>query len=140
MPIYRCVVQQNRLNGEQKRQIALEITRIHAEVTAAPEVFVDVIFEETPRGNWFTGGELSSRSIIQAHIRAGRTDEQKVRLMSGISKSWKQITGQAEQDLEITLTDFPAKHIMRGGLLLPDAGEEHRWLDELKATASAAIE
>jgi phenylpyruvate tautomerase PptA (4-oxalocrotonate tautomerase family) len=140
MPIYRCVIQQNRLAAEQKRQIALEITRIHAEVTNAPEVFVDVIFEEKSRGDWFTGGELSSRSVIQAHIRAGRTDEQKVRLMSGISRSWRQVTGQGEQDLEITLTDFPAKHIMRGGMLLPEPGHEHRWLDQLEAAASGAIE
>ena len=140
MPIYRCVIQQNRLSAELKRNIAREITRVHSEVTGAPESFVDVIFEETRRGDWFTGGELSSRSIIQAHIRAGRTDEQKARLMSALSRTWKQVTGQAEQDLEITITDFLAKHIMRGGLLLTEAGEEQQWLDQLEATASRAIE
>lgn len=140
MPIYRCLVQKNRLDGEQKRKVASEITRIHAEVTGAPESFVDVIFGEMVRGDWFTGGELSSRSLIQAHIRAGRTDEQKTRLMSAISQSWKQVTGQAEQDLEITLTDIEAKNIMRGGMLLPRAGEEHQWLEEFEAATSGAIE
>jgi len=141
MPIYRCLIQQNRFNAEQKRQIAQEITRIHAEVTGAPEIFVDVIFDEAALGDWFTGGALSSRSIIQAHIRAGRTEEQKTRLMAGISRSWKQVTGQAEQGLEITMTDFEAKHLMRGGRLLPEAGEEHQWLDQLRAAAATgAIE
>jgi phenylpyruvate tautomerase PptA (4-oxalocrotonate tautomerase family) len=140
MPIYRCLIQENRLDAEQKRQVAREITRIHAEVTGAPESFVDVIFDEAARGDWFTGGALSSRSIIQAQIRAGRTEEQKTRLMSGISRSWKQVTGQDEQDLEITMTDFEAKHLMRGGRLLPEAGAEHQWLDQLEAAATGAIE
>jgi phenylpyruvate tautomerase PptA (4-oxalocrotonate tautomerase family) len=140
MPIYRCLVQQNRFNAEQKSKLACEITRIHAEVTGAPEIFVDVIFDEAAQGDWFTGGELSSRSIIQAHIRAGRTVEQKTRLLSSISRSWKLVTGQPEQDLEITLTDFEAKNIMRGGMLLPEAGEEHQWLEQLEAATSGAIE
>jgi len=62
MPIYRCLIQKDRLDSEQKRKVASEITRIHAEVTGAPESFVDVIFDEIVRGDWFTGGELSSRS------------------------------------------------------------------------------
>lgn len=135
MPIYHCLVQQDSLSAEQKQQVSREITRIHGEVTGAPAIFVDVIFDEVPRGDWFTAGEPSSRSIIQAAIRAGRTDDVKARLMSEISRSWNRVTGQREQDLEIAVTDFPARYLMRGGMLLPEDGQERDWLTRLKAVA-----
>ena|SRR5215469_11111964 len=136
MPVYHCLIQQNSLSAEQKQKVAREITRIHGEVTGAPAVFVDVIFDEVPRGDWFTGGEHSSRAIIQAAIRAGRSDEKKARLMAEISRSWNQVTGQREQDLEIAVTDFQARHLMRGGMLLPEDGQEREWLARLQAAAA----
>jgi len=135
MPVYHCLIQQNSLTAEQKRDVSREITRIHGEVTGAPSIFVEVIFDEVPRGDWFTGGQPSSRSIIQAAIRAGRTDEKKARLMAEISSSWKRVTGQREEDLEIAVADFPARYLMRGGMLLPEDGEEQQWLARLKAAA-----
>jgi 4-oxalocrotonate tautomerase family enzyme len=138
MPVYQCLIQQNSLSAEQKRQVSREITRIHSEVTGAPAIFVDVIFDEVPRGDWFTGGEPSSRSIIQANIRAGRSDEKKARLMAEISRSWNQVTGQREEDLEIAVTDFQARYLMRVGMLLPEDGQEQQWLARLKAAAPAA--
>ena len=135
MPIYHCLIQQDSLSAEQKQQVSREITRIHGEVTGAPAVFVDVIFDEVPRGHWFTAGEPSSRSIIQAAIRAGRSDGKKARLMAEISRSWKQVTGQREEDLEITITDFQARHLMRGGMLLPEDGQEREWLARFEAAA-----
>ena len=136
MPIYQCLIQQNSLSAEQKQQMSAEITRIHRDVTGAPAIFVDVIFDEVPRGDWFTAGEPSSRSIIQAAIRAGRTDEQKASLMSQISRSWNRVTGQREEDLEIAVMDFPARYLMRGGMLLPEDGQEREWLARLKSAAT----
>jgi len=136
MPVYHCLIQQNSLSADQKQQMSREITRIHSEVTGAPAIFVDVIFDEVPRGDWFTGGEPSSRSIIQAAIRAGRSDDKKARLMTEISRSWKQVTGQRQEDLEIAVTDFQARHLMRGGMLLPEDGQEREWLARLQGAAA----
>jgi hypothetical protein len=58
--------------------------------------------------------------------------------MAEISRSWNQVTGQREEDLEIAVTDFQARYLMRGGMLLPEDGQEQQWLARLKAAAPAA--
>ena len=46
--------------GEQKRQLAQEITEVVSRVAGAPPDKVDVIIEEHPREHWATGGKLYS--------------------------------------------------------------------------------
>jgi phenylpyruvate tautomerase PptA (4-oxalocrotonate tautomerase family) len=131
MPQYHCLVQQNRWNAEQKSALAHAITAVHCEVTGAPRHFVHVFFHEIRDGNWFTAGEVSGFSIVNAYIRAGRTDPQKAELMSQISRRWSQITGQSERELVVTVTDLRPEHWMEAGYLMPQAGEEKDWLARL---------
>ena len=56
--------------------------------------------------------------------------------MSQISRSWNRVTGQREEDLEIAVMDFPARYLMRGGMLLPEDGQEREWLARLKSAAT----
>jgi phenylpyruvate tautomerase PptA (4-oxalocrotonate tautomerase family) len=131
MPQYRCLVQQGRLDTAKKTELAREITRIHCELTGAPKHFVHVIFQDHPAGDWFTAGERSSFSIVNASIRAGRSDAQKRNLMELISREWSRITGQSEREVVVTVTDIAPQHWMEAGQLMPQPGEEKQWFARL---------
>lgn len=131
MPQYRCLVQQGRFDTAKKTELAREIERIHCELTGAPKHFVHVIFQDHPAGDWFTAGERSSFSIVNASIRAGRSDAQKRNLMELISREWSRITGQSEREVVVTVTDIAPQHWMEAGQLMPQPGEEKQWFARL---------
>jgi len=131
MPQYRCLVKQGCLSGAVKTELAQAITRIHCELTGAPRHFVHVIFQEHPAGDWFTAGQQSSFSIVNASIRSGRTDGQKLSLMEQISREWSRITGLPEIEIVVTVTDIASEHWMEAGHLMPQAGEEKEWFARL---------
>ena len=74
MPTYFCTTPEGRLTAEQKRKIAVEITRVHCEVTGAPSFFAQVIFDEVKPGNYFMGGAplQHDQLFVYGHIRGGR--------------------------------------------------------------------
>jgi phenylpyruvate tautomerase PptA (4-oxalocrotonate tautomerase family) len=131
MPQYHCLTQADRWSEAQKAALAESITAVHCEVTGAPPHFVHVLFREIRRGDWFTSAQPSQFSIINAYIRAGRTDQQKAELMSQISRCWSDVTGQSERELVITVTDVRPEHWMEAGHLMPQPGEEKEWLEKL---------
>jgi 4-oxalocrotonate tautomerase family enzyme len=131
MPQYHCLVQQGRLSGEKKAEVAREITRIHCDLTNAPKHFVHVIFREVAPGDWFTADKQSSFSIVNAFIRAGRSDEQKQKLLTQISSAWSKVTGQTERELVVTITDIRSETWMEAGQIMPPPGGEKEWFARL---------
>jgi 4-oxalocrotonate tautomerase family enzyme len=131
MPQYHCLVQKDRFTNEKKAELANEITRIHCELTGAPAHFVHVLFTDFASGNWFTAAEPSGFSIVNAFIRAGRSDAQKQTLLEQISNSWSRITGQSELEIVVTVTDIKSEHWMEAGQLMPQPGEEKEWFARL---------
>ncbi len=134
MPQYRCLVQEGRFSKEVKAQLAREITRVHCELTGAPAHFVHVLFSEFGAGDWFTAGEQSRFSTVNAFIRAGRSDEQKRQLLEKISRGWNRITGQSEREIVVTVTDIRSEHWMEAGQLMPQPGGEKEWFARLGIT------
>lgn len=130
MPVYTCNVRPGDLTAELKAEIAREITRIHCEVTGAPTAFVQVFFREVPTGDGYVGGKPFTQATITGLIRAGRSQDDKSKLLFGISGAWSRITGQAEKDVFVAVQDVPAKNMVEDGALLPEAGEEEVWLAE----------
>src|SRR5947207_13798830 len=82
MPTYYCTSIEGRLSAQQKRRIASEITRVHAEVTGAPSYFAQVIFDEVKSGNYFIGGAVLNHDqlFVYGHIRGGRAAVDKPRM------------------------------------------------------------
>ena len=129
MPIYTCSAPSGELTGEQKAAIAAEITRIHCEVTGAPAAFVHVFFHDLAPGNAFISGRpFDGRAAVVGLIRAGRSDEDKARILFGISAAWHAVTGLDEKKIVVGVEDVPAKNIVEDGALLPEPGEEEAWL------------
>lgn len=131
MPQYRCLVQEGRFSKEVKAQLAGEITRVHCELTGAPAHFVHVLFSESGADDWFTAGNPSRFSIVNAFIRGGRSDDQKRKLLENISRGWSRISGQSEREIVVTITDIRSEHWMEAGHLMPQPGGEREWFARL---------
>ncbi len=137
MPIYQCSPQRGLLTEDMKAKIATAITDAHVEATGAPRVFVHVFFNEIPPGISYSAGEPDTEiSGITGSIRAGRTLEQKQKLIKQIVASWTEITGQPAKHLIAGLTEIDSEVQMEYGLILPKPGDEPAWF----ATNAAALD
>jgi phenylpyruvate tautomerase PptA (4-oxalocrotonate tautomerase family) len=133
MPMYKCYSSKGLVTESARQQIAKEITTIHCEATGAPPSFVNVMFLEIPAGGSFIAGQLSTRSVIEGNIRAGRDLETRQAMLRTLSKMWTRLTGQSEVDLLIGLNEIPSENVMEVGLIFPQPGDEQQWFDENRA-------
>jgi phenylpyruvate tautomerase PptA (4-oxalocrotonate tautomerase family) len=58
MPAYTVTAPVGQLSSIQKQRLAMEITRVHCDVTGAPSYFVQVIFNDVPEGNYFRAARV----------------------------------------------------------------------------------
>jgi len=119
MPI--VVVERKALLGaDTKAKVAAEFTEILKEVIKSPDDLISVVFHDLPADSTFRGGVPTDEALIFLHVRLGRSDEVLLRLLKGISDVWTRITGESEDAVEILLSQYPAKFVMRGGVRLPE--------------------
>lgn len=143
MPAYTVTAPSSQLSPAQKQRLAMEITRVHCEVTGAPRFFVQVIFNDVPEGNYFRGGRVlegTDNVYVHGRIRAGRDSETKERLLVDLMKA---VADAAEIDpasLQIYLVEVPARQIVEFGSILPLPGEEEAWWQAMPASLRARIE
>jgi phenylpyruvate tautomerase PptA (4-oxalocrotonate tautomerase family) len=132
MPVYQVITTTDLLSDEQRQDVVSEITRIHTTHTGAPELFVNVVFLETPAGRIFTAGEPSQMSFIVGHIREGREIEVRQAMLRELSAMWAQITGHGDRDLLLALQENDSRAAMEAGLIFPAAGAEEEWFTQNK--------
>jgi hypothetical protein len=51
-------------------------------------------------------------------------------LLTALSEMWTRVTGQAEQELIVGLTEVDASSAMEAGLIFPQPGHEAEWLEQ----------
>jgi len=124
MPLYYCSVPRGSTSLEQRERIAAEITRIHCATTGAPPLFVHAFFVEASERELPPG----KRAAVLGSIRAGRSPEQKRRIVSEIRGAIASITANAEDAVQVATVDVPARWVMEGGEVLPEPGDETAWL------------
>jgi phenylpyruvate tautomerase PptA (4-oxalocrotonate tautomerase family) len=132
MPTYVCQVPAGFLAVTQKSAIAKAISHSHSDATGAPPFFVQVVIEEMGSGERFLGGELVANHIwIYGHIRAGRTKEQKTKLMLQIMRDVAKIAGLPEESIWVYLNNLDPTDMVEYGHVLPESGAEQKWFDSL---------
>ena len=124
MPLYRCAVSKGSTTENQRARIAKEIVRIHCDVTGAPPSFVHAFFSEAAADQLPEG----KAAFVLGSIRWGRTDEQKARIVSGLTDVVANVLGLDGDEVGVATVDVPSKWNMEGGELLPEPGEEAEWL------------
>jgi phenylpyruvate tautomerase PptA (4-oxalocrotonate tautomerase family) len=137
MPFYSCNVPAGSLTDSQKDELARAITRIHAEVTGAPPDLVHVIYNELAPADSYTAGEPSSDIIITGHIRAGRSDADKQRLLRQVARASAAIAGHPLDAIAVFVRDVAPKYVLESGEIAPELGDEDAWL-ERRARSRAA--
>jgi|SRR5271155_2284905 phenylpyruvate tautomerase PptA (4-oxalocrotonate tautomerase family) len=132
MPTYICAVKTGLLNDEQKQRIASAITRLHSEATGAPTWFVQVVIDEQEPRQRYLGGQPADHHIwIRADIRAGRTGEQRQRLMLSIMRAVSEISGVEESAIWVYLCNLAPDDMVEYGRVLPLPGKEEAWFEAL---------
>jgi len=139
MPFYNCNVPAGSLTDSQKDELARAITRIHAEVTGAPPALVHVIYNELAAADSYTAGEPSSDTIITGHIRAGRSDADKQRLLREVAGACAAIAHRPLDTIAIFVRDVPPKYILESGEIVPELGEEDAWLAKRERSRAARL-
>jgi len=130
MPTYFCTSTNGRLTSEQKKKIAGEITRIHAEVTGAPSYFAQVIFNEVETGDWFMGGApLHHEHIfVNGHIRAGRAAVDKTRMIKLMAEAVAAAAQvESTRAVWVYVNELPPRQMIEFGHVLPEPGDEPAW-------------
>src|SRR5438094_1886850 len=134
MPTYVCVVKAGLLNNLQKHRIAAAITRLHSETTGAPTWLVQVVIDESDQRQCYLGGQRAEHQIwIRGDIRAGRTSEQRQRLMLGIVQAVSEISGVEESAIWVYLCSLAPDDMVEYGRVLPQPGQEQAWFEGLSA-------
>ena len=138
MPFYSCNIPAGSLTDSQKDDLAKAITRIHADVTGAPPDLVHVIYNEVSAGDSYTAGEPSSDTIITGHIRAGRSDADKQRLLRELAAA-AATTGRRLDTIAVFIRDVPPKYVLESGEIAPELGEEGAWLARRARSRAARL-
>ena len=133
MPTYVCWTRAGQLSPDQRQRIAKSITEIHHDVTLAPRFFVQVIFNELESSfQYFGDAEAGTGHIwIRADIRSGRTQEQKIRLLTGIVDDVCSISNMPRENIRIYISEIPGTNIFEFGDIAPQPGEEDAWFAKL---------
>jgi len=131
MPLYICVAPSGSIPAEGKQEISRSITRIHCEVTNAPPTFVHALFFDREQvsslGPLWKDVSPDCQYQIVGTIRAGRTDEQKERLVSGIRNSVAEVLGVGIEQVAVATADSESRWTLEGGHMIPEPGEEEAW-------------
>jgi phenylpyruvate tautomerase PptA (4-oxalocrotonate tautomerase family) len=140
VPTYVCQVPAGSLSVTQKSAIAKAISHKHSEATGAPPFFVQVVLEEKGSGERFLGGEPVANHIwIYGQIRAGRTKEQKTKLMLEIMRDVAKIAGLPEVSIWVYLNNLDPTDMVEYGHVLPEPGAEQEWFDRLPESLKAYL-
>ena len=124
MPVYSVTTEMGRLDQEQKEKIAAGITAIHGEETGAPEPLIHVVFTGYPQGVAWSSGRPGAPNVIQASIRAGRSEEVRVRMMERMTALMCEVADVSVRDVIVALFDFAPHWAMEAGMVLPPTQKE----------------
>jgi hypothetical protein len=87
--------------------------------------------ESDQRQRYLSGQPADQQIWIRGDIRAGRTSEQRQRLMLGIVQAVSEISGVEESAIWVYLCNLAPEDMVEYGHVLPWPGEEQAWFEAL---------
>jgi phenylpyruvate tautomerase PptA (4-oxalocrotonate tautomerase family) len=103
-----------------KAKLANSITDVVHSKIKSDLYHISVIFNDLPSESSYVAGKPGSDTVIVCNIRLGRSEGAIKALSKGISDIWHEITGQREDQIEVTVQEFQAKYVVRGGKEMPE--------------------
>lgn len=130
MPVYTCTTNTEAFDGRTKKDLAAEITHIHAEINHVPTTCVNVVFHEVRPENLYTDSVPALSLLINGWVRQGHPAEETTRLALEIAHASSHITGLPEKQVLVVIQSSPASAAVEGGRVLPEPGQEADWIAE----------
>jgi hypothetical protein len=90
-----------------------------------------VVDENEQRQRYLNGIPADRQIWIRADIRAGRTSEQRQRLMLSIMQAVSEISGVEQNSIWIYLCNLAPDDMVEYGRVLPPPGKEQEWFEAL---------
>ena len=124
MPLYTVTTQAGVLNSETKATLAGELTAFHSEYAGVPKNWVHIVFQEYPKGNGFSAGDVAAAAALTLLIRAGRSSEYKRGLMKRLWELLQDATGAPDDQIVLGIQEVPASQAMEMGRIMPDVADQ----------------
>ena len=133
MPTYVIRAPKASLTAAVKQQLARQVTSVHSRVTAGADACVQVLFFGTEADDCYLGGQMlrAPHCFIQGHIRAGRSALERAELIRELLPSASELLGVPRYAIWIYISELPPRAMAEFGHLLPEQGDEERWLAAL---------
>ncbi len=116
MPLHTIFAEEGSTSGKTKAKIAVEITRVHAEVMKELRA-CHVSFYGMGRG--YTAGEKAATAAVNCVLRDGHSAQEKNDMLKRIWSMFQQLTGVATEQLAISLQEIPASNALEMGQIMP---------------------
>jgi phenylpyruvate tautomerase PptA (4-oxalocrotonate tautomerase family) len=124
MPFYQFTVPADSPSARHKAEIAAAFTKVHTEVTGAPSRYVNCSFVEVSAGSLFVADQPVEHGRMVGIIRAGRSEQVKRALITGLANAWSEVTGEPVEGFALFLQEVPGHAVMEDGEILPEASED----------------
>lgn len=140
MPTYIC--RATRLDESKMAALAMAITSAHTDVTGADGFFAQVLFEPFDPARCFLGGRRleGDHCFVHGHIRAGRSARDRARLIERIVAVAVDVLEIPADAVWVYISELPPRAMAEYGALLPEPGDEVRWLSDLPEATRVRLE
>lgn len=118
MPLILCNTRAG-MDSALKANLASAITEVVHATIKSEYYHISVIFNDLPSESSYVAGKPGRDTIIVCNIRLGRSEGAIMSMSQRISDTWHELTGQSEDEIEVTVQEFIAKYVVRGGKPMP---------------------
>lgn len=119
MPAFICETKTG-LSSALKATLARRLTDLVNDVIKSDLDLISVVFHDLPADSTYRAGDATHEVLVFGHIRRGRSAEAVTQLGLGISRTWAELTGTSENEIEVVIAEYPAQSTFRYGARLPE--------------------
>ncbi|MDH3683560.1 MAG: hypothetical protein OEV40_26880 [Acidimicrobiia bacterium] len=104
MITFKCLLN-GAIDDAARNRVVDGLARIHGEHFGVDPGEVTVEFTEVATGRWYTGGELSSASMVLGTVPAGTPQDVRERVMDEIARCFSAVTDTDYHDVMVVAAD-----------------------------------
>lgn len=121
---YVTIIASPSFTAEQKKSLLQGASDTVEQVVKASLANIRVLLQDLPDGYYLNAGKFNTPALMyRVELIEGRSDDLKNDLIAGLSKSGAQATGLSEEEIRVSLLDYPKANLgLAGGISALKAG------------------
>ncbi len=104
MASYKCLLN-GELDAATRGRVVAALGAVAAEHLGADADSVSVEFTVVPEGRWYTAGQRSNASMVLGSVPPGTSQEDRVRVLEAMARSFAEVTGADLDDVMVVAAD-----------------------------------